>query len=65
MKADGRGGPPNRRAALVWFSIAAESGLEEALAAKARTRDLLTPGQVEEAERFARRCVESRYRDCL
>ena len=65
MKADGRGVPQNHRAALVWFSIAAENGLEEARAASTRARSLLSAGQVEEAERSARKCVESRYSDCL
>ena len=65
MKADGRGVAQSHRAALVWFSIAAENGFEEARSARTRTQSQLSAGQVEAAERDAKKCFESRYRDCL
>ena len=60
----GKGVPQDLVYAHVWFNIAASSGDTEALEARDRTAQRMTPSQIEKAQALARECVRKNYKRC-
>ena len=59
-----QGVPQDYVTAHMWFDLAAASGQHDANAARDRVAALLAPAEVSEAQRRAKLCLESNYRDC-
>lgn len=64
MYANGQGVPQDFVTAHMCFNIAAANGDEEARASRDNTADRMTAEAISEAQRRARACLESDYRDC-
>ena len=62
--AKGQGVPQDYVTAHMWFNLAGAHGLPDANAARDRVAALLGPADVSEAQRRAKLCLESNYRDC-
>jgi TPR repeat protein len=63
MYAAGLGVPRDYVASYMWYKIASENGLEQATEHQT-IATLMRPGQVTEAKRRARICIESDFKDC-
>lgn len=61
---DGRGVPTNHVLSYMWFNIASSNGSESAVESGGRIAASLSSPDIAEAERRARICLESKYRDC-
>ena len=64
MYAIGRGVPQEYATAHMWFNIAAANGVDDAVQARDATGKEMTGGGISEAQRRARVCMESGYRNC-
>ena len=60
----GEGVPQDFLRTYIWFNIAAANGHEHALEARDDVASRLTPADLSEAQRLARLCFDSDYRDC-
>jgi TPR repeat protein len=61
---DGRGVARDYVASYMWFNIASENGSKSAAESVGRIAANLSSPDISEAERRARRCLESDYQDC-
>lgn len=61
---DGRGVAKDYVSAYMWFNIAASNGSQNAVESGTRIAASLSSPDISEAERRARQCLESNYRNC-
>lgn len=61
---EGQGAPQDKQTAHMWFNLAAANGLGEAFKARDKLAKQMTPADVSEAQRRARVCKASKYKDC-
>ena len=64
MYAKGKGVPQDHVTAQMWFNLAGANGVPDANVGRDRVAALLAPAEVSEAQRRARACLASNYRDC-
>jgi TPR repeat protein len=64
LYAEGHGVPQDDVAAHVWANIAAANGSANAGSMRDEMAVRMTAEQVAEAQRLARICMDSGYRDC-
>ena len=56
--------PPDNIASHMWFNIASINGIEDGAYNRDVISERISPEQVMEAERRAKVCMESNYKDC-
>jgi len=64
MHGTGQGVPQDDATAHIWFNIAAANGASNAAPARDLAASRLTAAAIDEAQRRARVCMKSGYRDC-
>jgi TPR repeat protein len=64
LYANGRGVPQDYVSAHMWFNLAVANGNLAAELLRDRVESLMTPADISEAQRRARVCFNSKYRDC-
>ena len=64
MYKNGNGVPKDLLYAYMWANIAASGGIEDAGKLRDNVRKMMTPPQIEQAQKLAQECIGKQYKDC-
>ena len=64
MNVRGEGVLQDNQTGHMWFNIAAANGAENGPKNRDIVAEIMTPASIEEAQRRARVCMSSNYKDC-
>jgi TPR repeat protein len=64
LYANGQGVLQDHTRAYMWFNIAAVSGDADSIKNREVVSSKMTPQQIEQAQRTARECLSSNYKNC-
>jgi TPR repeat protein len=64
MYAEGKGIPQDIVLAYMWFNLSAAQGLEDAIANRDKAGSMLVPADLADAQKRARECLASDYKNC-
>jgi len=64
MYLEGQGIPQDYVRSYMWFNLSAAAGAEIAVNGRDIVTKMMTPSQIEEAQKLARECVAKNYKRC-